>query len=102
MLELTSGDRKFLRSRAHHLKPVVYVGKSAVTDTVVDSADKALAAQELIKVKFNDLKDQKKALTEELAQRTGAGIAGIIGNTAILYRPHEDPEKRRILLPSEP
>jgi len=53
----------------------------------------------LIKVRFNEFKDQKKALAEELATRTGSQIAGIIGHIAILYRPQPDEEKRKITFP---
>lgn len=96
MTPLTSQRRRYLRSLAHHLEPSVYIGKQGVTDPVVQSAHEALAAHELIKIRYVDRKDEKKELTEELASRTGGQIAGVIGNVAILYREHPDPEKRRI------
>jgi RNA-binding protein len=99
MNSLSSADRKFLRSRAHHLEPIVYIGKNGVTDQVIDSADKALTAHELIKVRFVDRKDEKKTLVADMAERTGCEVAGIIGHVAILYREHPDAEKRRIKLP---
>lgn len=100
MNPLTSAQRKFLRSLAHHLDPVVYVGKQGVTDMVIQATDEALAAQELIKVRFIEFKKEKKALSDTIAQRAGAQIAGIIGHVAILYRPHPDEEKQKIELPS--
>jgi RNA-binding protein len=99
MSRLTSSQRRYLRSQANSLKPLVMVGKQGVTDTVVESADKALAAHELIKVRFIDRKDEKRALADELAERTGSEEAGLIGHVLILYRPHEDPEKRQYDLP---
>lgn len=99
MEPLTSGQRKYLRSMAHHLDPVVLIGKQGVTEAVIHSIDEVLTAQELIKIRFNEHKDEKKALCAEIEQRTGAGIAGIIGHIAILYRPHPDEEKRTITLP---
>lgn len=95
MDELTSGQRKTLRSAAHHFDPVVYIGKKGITDEVIQSADQALAARELIKVKFNEFKEEKRGLTDSLAQSTSSQVAGIIGNVSILYRPHEDVEKRQ-------
>jgi len=96
MKALTSQQRRYLRSQAHHLEAIVYVGKQGVTDALVQSVLEAIGAHELIKVRFVDRKDEKKELTAELATRTSSLIAGIIGNVAILYKEHSDPEKRRI------
>ncbi|MFA6239708.1 MAG: ribosome assembly RNA-binding protein YhbY [Candidatus Hydrogenedentales bacterium] len=96
MHALTSQQRRYLRSLAHHLEPIVYVGKQGITDALAQSAEEALHAHELIKVRFVDRKEEKKELTAELATRTSSLIAGIIGNVAMLYRQHRDPEKRRI------
>ena len=96
MEELTSSQRKQLRSLAHHLKPVCYIGKSGLTESVGVSVDVALEAHELIKVKFVDCKDRKKELTAQLVERTQSQLAGIIGHVAILYRQQRDPDKREI------
>jgi len=96
MRDLQGFERKYLRGLAHSLKPIVYVGKNGVTDTVVDAANDALEAHELIKVKFVDLKDYKRELTDDLAARANCQCAGLIGNVAILYRQQSDPEKRTI------
>lgn len=98
-MELSSTQRKFLRSEAHHIDPVVLIGKQGVTDALVRSIAEALEAQELIKVKFNEHKDTKNEMTQEIAFRTNSQIVGVIGHTSILYRFQEDPEKRRIELP---
>lgn len=99
MEPLTSGQRKYLRKQAHHLDAVILIGKAGLTDALVRAADDALLAHELIKVRFNEHKTEKKALTEELSTRTSSAVAGILGHVAILYRPHPEPEKRRIKLP---
>ena len=100
MIELNSGQRKYLRGLAHHLEPAVIVGKQGVTDSLVASVEKSLRAHELIKVRFNDHKPEKKELTANIAELTGAQVAGIVGHVAILYREHEDKEKRTIRLPN--
>ena len=99
MNTLNSAQRKYLRSQAHHLDPVVIVGKKGVSDDLIDSVDTAIAARELIKIRFNEFKDEKKTITEEIAERTNSEVAGIIGHVAILYREHEDPEKRQYDIP---
>ncbi len=98
MQELTSGQRKQLRSLAHHLSPVGYVGKNGLTEAVVAAVDEALEDHELIKVKFNDHKDEKREISADLAARTGSHLVGIIGNIAILFRYQHNPEKRKINL----
>ena len=59
----------------------------------------ALAAHELIKVRFVDDKERRRELAAELAEAVEAGLAGVVGHVAILYRPHPDAKKRRIELP---
>ena len=99
MSNLKGADRRYLRSQAHHLKPVVQIGQAGVTEPVLATIDENLKAHELIKIRFGDFKDQKKALTQEIAEAMGAEVAGIVGHVAMLYRPHSEPEKRRIKLP---
>lgn len=99
MTELQGFQRKYLRGVAHSLKPLVQVGKTGLSDSVLASIDQGLTSHELIKVRFLDFKDQRQELTQQICQRLDAGLAGLIGHTAILYRPHSKPEKRRITLP---
>ena len=95
---MTSQQRKELRSLAHHLDPVVMIGKAGVTEGVVAATVKALDAHELIKVRFLEFKDEKKGLTEELAAATSSEVAGIIGHVSILYKEHPDADRRKIEL----
>jgi len=99
MKPLSSTQRKFLRSSAHHLDPVILIGKQGITDALVKAAVEALDAHELIKIRFNEFKTEKAALAETIANRAGAEIAGMIGHVAILYRRHPEPDKRKIVLP---
>ena len=86
---------------AHKLQPVVYVGQKGVTDAVIDSLEDALSTHELVKVRFveNKEKNTKKMISTELEKRTGSRLVGLIGHVAILFRPHPDPDKRKIILP---
>ncbi len=90
MIELTSKQRKELEKIAHDLQPVVIVGGAGVTDGVIDMVDNSLEAHELIKVRFNEYKDEKKELTQQLCEKTDATLVRIIGNVAILYREKEE------------
>jgi RNA-binding protein len=100
-IKLTSSQAKFLRGRAHVLKPIVFVGQKGITDAFIRSVEEAFERYELIKIKFIDFKEkkQKKEMTTAIEQKTGCLMAGIIGHVAIVYKPHADPEKRKIVLP---
>lgn len=99
MPELKGATRKYLRGLAHHLKPLVLVGQKGVTETLIEAVDEALELHELIKLKFNDFKDEKKTLAKEIEEKTRSEMVGMIGNVAIFYRQQPDEEKRKIQLP---
>ena len=98
---LSSSQSKYLRGLAHSLKPVVLVGQKGVTPSVLESVREALGSHELIKVKFLDFKERgaKTQLADEIERRTGSRRVGLLGHVAIFYRPHPDPDKRKVILP---
>lgn len=99
--ELTSHQNKFLRSLAHQLNPVVFVGKSGLTDEVLASVEAALEKHELIKIKFvdNKAKEDKNKIVDAICHQTRCFRAGMIGHVAILYRQAGKPSRRKIQLP---
>ncbi|HYX25965.1 MAG TPA: ribosome assembly RNA-binding protein YhbY [Thermoanaerobaculia bacterium] len=99
MQPLTGAQRKYLRGLAHHLKPVVHVGRNGVTDPVLQEIAEALDYHELIKVKLAAPQGRKKELAEEIAERSGGAWVGLVGNVVTLYRQHPDPEKRQVEMP---
>ena len=90
--QLTGAQRQHLRGRAHGLEPVVQVGRAGITSAVLRSVDAALATHELIKVRLHEPED-KRAAASALAERTRSALAGLIGHTVILFRPHPDKPK---------
>lgn len=100
-MELTSKQRRFLRALAHPLKPAVLVGKEGVTEALVEKVSIELERHELIKVKFTDSSDvDAREGGAPLAEATKAGLAQVIGRTAVLYRRRS--KKPDIKLPKEP
>lgn len=82
-----------LKKMAHHLKPVVQVGRQGLTPGVIAEIKQNLEAHELIKVAF--LPVQKPELANTLAQITescGALLVATMGNVAILFRPNATSE----------
>ena len=100
MDKLSSTQRSYLRSQAHHLEPVVLIGKNGVSIGTIESVNKALEARELIKIKFREFKDNKQSISDEIAVSANCHVVGIIGHTVILFRQMSDPEKQNIHLPS--
>jgi RNA-binding protein len=100
MAELTGAQKKHLRGLAHHLKPIVQVGRNGLTDPVLASIDQALGVHELIKVRLAESQGRKRELAETVAERSGSVQVGLVGNVVTLYRRHPDPQQRRIEIPS--
>ena len=98
MTELTSKQRKYLEKAAHDLQPVVIVGGAGVTEGVIQMVNNSLKAHELLKVKYNEYKDEKIELTNDMCRQCDAVLVRIIGNIAILYKEAEDPSDRKFNL----
>ena len=106
MNELTAGKKpkalsgkqvRFLRGLGHDLEPLVTVGKEGVTDPVVASLEVNLVAHELVKVRIGQgCADDRHQVAADLADRTGAAVAQVLGRTVLLYRPGEE---GKIVLP---
>ncbi len=96
MEKLKGSQRKYLRSLAHHLKPVVMVGRNGVGAQLIKSVNTALNDHELIKVKFVEFKEDKKEISAQIEQATKSEVVGIIGNIAIFFRQHPQTEQRKI------
>ena len=99
MNKLSSKQRSYLRSQAHHLEPVILIGKNGITEGTIEAVNKALEAQELIKIKFRSFKDNKQSISDEIASSANCQVVGVIGHTVILFRQISDPEKQNICLP---
>jgi RNA-binding protein len=92
-------QRAHLRSLAHHLKPIMQIGKEGITDASIRSLDDAFRSRELLKVKVQEMAPfTARDAGAELAERLdGVHHVQTIGRTVVLYRRH--PEKPEIELP---
>ena len=99
MNNLSSSQRSYLRSQAHHLEPVVLIGKHGITDGTIESIDRVLEARELIKIKFREFKDEKLSLSEKIIELTNSQVVGVIGHMVIIFRQNPDSDKRQIHIP---
>ena len=93
---INSKQRSKLRSMAHHLKPIILIGKSGISDGAIESIVWALNKHELIKVKFIENKELKDQLVTIVEDKLFAFVVGSVGHTLIIFKYQEDKNKRKI------
>jgi RNA-binding protein len=99
MSDLTSKQRKYLRAAAHHIDPVLSIGKNGFFDGARIAIDNALSIHELIKIKFREFKDERKDIAVQISKDLNCDVVGQVGYTIILYRYNEKLEKHNYKLP---
>jgi RNA-binding protein len=87
---VNSAGKKKLRAEAHTLKPVVLIGQSGLTASVLAEIELALDSHELIKVKIRSERDERKLISEKICRDTGAELIQTIGQIAVIYRLNPD------------
>ena len=94
MLDITSAQRRELRARAHSLAPVVLIGGSGLTPSVIAEIERNLVAHELIKIRASgaEREDRDSMMLEICAQTVSAPVQHI-GKTLVIYRPSPEKDK---------
>jgi RNA-binding protein len=93
-MALSPSQRRYLRSLAHDLSPVILLGAKGATDAVLKELDLALSHHELVKVKLSGGdKDEREQQIEFLSQGTRAESVQQIGHIVVLFRRNEDEPK---------
>lgn len=91
MLALGMEQRRQLAANAHHLDPIVMIGKDGLTENVISELDRSLLKHELIKVKIlNGDQDQRASLLEKICFSLNAAPVKQIGKILIIYRINPD------------
>lgn len=97
---LTGKQKRFLRSKAHHVTPVTQVGKGGISDNMIMQINMALEAHELIKVSIlQNCEEDKDTVAETLAERSGAELVQLIGKTVVLFKESVDHKSISLELP---
>lgn len=93
-MPISPSQRRYLRSLAHDLSPVILLGAKGATEAVVKELDQALSHHELVKVKLSGGdKAERESQVEFLLRGTGAENIQQIGHVAVLFRRNEDEPK---------
>ena len=86
-MALTGKQVRQLRSLAHHLNPIIHIGKFDITDALVKETEAALENRELIKCAVQDGSGlTAKEAAAELAEQLNAEVVQSIGNRFVLFR----------------
>ena len=94
MLSLTNAQIRALKSQAQRLKATLKVGKEGLSPQFLAALDETLKRHELIKVKFDGFKEQKKELAPQLAEKSRSRLLTRVGNVVVLYRPEPVEDKQ--------
>lgn len=100
--KLSSRARQYLKGLATNLRPVVQVGASGLSPSVIAAVGTALEDHELVKVKVGKgVDDEREATARALADACQAQVCQVIGRTIVLFRPRDRdlPGRPRIVLP---
>jgi RNA-binding protein len=87
MAPLTNAQIRVYKAQAQRLKATLKVGKEGLSPQFLAALDNALKHHELVKVKFDDFKEQKKELAPQLAEKSGSHLITRVGNVVVLSRP---------------
>ncbi|HWN94541.1 MAG TPA: YhbY family RNA-binding protein [Methylomirabilota bacterium] len=84
--ELSNRELRSLKARAQLLKPMLKVGKDGLSPAFLKAVDETLAHHELVKVKFDEFKEQRKELCPKLAESVSANLIMQVGHVVVLFR----------------
>ncbi len=91
---LSNAKIRELKARAQRLPATVKIGKDGLSPRFLAGLDEVLKHNALVKVKFDEFKTEKKALTPVLAERSRSHLVTRVGNVVVLYRPPPSDEAR--------
>ena len=96
MLLLTNAQVRDLKAKAQRLKATLKVGKEGLSPQFLAALDDTLKHHELVKVKFDEFKEQKKELAPQLAEKSSSHLVTRVGNVVVLYRPKPIEQERSV------
>ena len=93
-----NAQKKYLRKLGHKLKPVVFIGNSGLSKSVLTELSSTINHHELIKIKIKAsnriIRDQ---IIDEICKKTSTQLVTQIGGIALIYK--KNPETPKIKLP---
>ena len=97
-MELTGKQKRYLRAQAHHLTPIVQIGKGGLTNEIKTSIRKALDARELIKVAILQNSDADINDVAAEIEEMSFDVVQTIGRILVVFKVAEKRENRKVSL----
>ncbi len=94
---MTSARKKQLKAQAHSLKPIIIIGQSGLTESVLTEIDKTLDTHELIKIKIRAEREDRKQISQQIIDVSQAELIQSIGQIIAVYRKNPDKKMKRSL-----
>ena len=93
-----NAQKKYLRKLGHQLKPVIFIGNSGLSESVLTELSSTINHHELIKVKIKAsnriIRDQ---IVDEICKKISTQLVTQIGGIALIYK--RNSENPKIKLP---
>ncbi|MGO3732745.1 MAG: ribosome assembly RNA-binding protein YhbY [Vagococcus sp.] len=96
-MNLTGKQKRYLRSEAHHLTPIVQIGKNGISETLIEQIDEVLERRELIKINLLQNTDEDATdVAETLERALTCDVVQIIGRVLVVFRPASKEKFKKI------
>ncbi|MGF7406331.1 ribosome assembly RNA-binding protein YhbY [Lactococcus lactis] len=95
-MEMNGKQKRYLRSLAVNIKPIVQIGKSGLSNEILTSIRNAADARELIKVNILQNSDEVATDVAEAIEGMGLDVVQIIGRNLIVFKVSDRKENRKI------
>ena len=96
---MTSKQRAYLKSLASNISAIFQIGKSGISENLINQLNDALEARELIKITVLETAPEAvKDLGNQLSEKTNSTLVQTIGNKIVLYTQKKKDSK--IILPN--
>ena len=95
-MELTGKQKRYLRSLAVNIRPIVQIGKSGLSNEILTSIRRAADARELIKVNILQNSDETAKDVAAMIDEMGLNVVQMIGRNIVVFKVSDRKENRKI------
>lgn len=85
-MALTPKYRQELKGKAHKIKPIVAIGNKGLTENVHQEIDRGLNDHELIKIRIQAERDDRRVMFAEICEVHHAEPVQLIGGIGTIFR----------------
>lgn len=94
---LSSKQKRFLKSKANHLRPIAQVGKNGLNEAFLQDLQQALTNRELVKVNLLQNTDATLAdVAAALQDLPQVEVVQKVGRVLTIYRPNDQEKYQRL------